>query len=239
MDCVIDIGAARALVADTVLWPRVRDFLWDFAPSIHASWIEELESLKVGKFEGFNFQTFKLSNSQTFKRFILSTLGIEPCFHAFPKDDWSRLVLLDGQTLELVVKWLGALACADALRRVTDGKTVRELKAAIPGIYPEVFAYTAYFAKIDFQCGEAEKQNGESQDVGNRPSVVEDVFSTGMSIIDSLLSDVPSPLVSRLKLKLPRSFCPSAPLRLKKETCGAVVAKLLKLKFPEAHSLCC
>ena len=87
MDCVIDIGAARALVADQALWPRVRDFLWDFAPSIHSSWIEEFESLKVGKFEGTNSrtlnpsdsQTFKLSNSHTFKRFILSALGIEPC----------------------------------------------------------------------------------------------------------------------------------------------------------------
>ena len=239
MDCVIDIGAARALVADTVLWPRVRDFLWDFAPSIHPSWIEEFESLKVEKFEGISSQTFKLSNSQTFKRFILSTLGVEPCFHAFPKDDWSRLVLLDGQTLGLIVKWLGALACADALRRVTDGKTVRELKTALPGIYPEVFAYTAYFAKIDFQCGDAEKRSGESQDVGNRPSVVEDVVSTGMSIIESLLADVPSQLVSRLRFKLPKNLCTSAPPRLKKETCVAVVARLLKLKFPEAHSLCC
>ena len=239
MDYVIDIDAARALVADTALWPRIRDFLWDFAPSIHASWIEELESLKVGKFEGINFQTFKLSNSQTFKRFILSTLGVKPCFHAFPKDDWSRLVLLDGQTLGLIVKWLGALACADALRRVTDGKTVRELKSALSGIYPEVFAYTAYFSKIEFQREDAEKPSGESLDVDSRPSVVEDVFSTGMSIIESLLSGVPSPLVSRLRFKLPKSLCASAPPRLKKETCGAVVAKLLKLKFPEAHSLCC
>ena len=239
MDCVIDIGEARALVADQALWPRVRDFLWDFAPSIHSSWIEEFDSLKVGKFEGANSQTLKLSNSQTFKHFILTTLGVEPCFHTFPKDDWSRLVLLDGQTLESIIKWLGALVCADELRRVTDGKTVRELKAALPGIYPEVFAYTAYFAKIDFKRGDAEKQSGESQDVGSRTSVVEEVVSSGMSIIDLLLAEVPSPLVSRLRFKLPKGIGTSAPSRLKKETCGTVVAKLLKLKFPEAHSLCC
>ena len=238
----ITIDDARALVADEALWPRMRDFLWDFAPQVHASWLEGLglETIDVGREgESATSNASRLMSSPRVKRFVLSSLGVKPCFHAFPKDDWSRLVLLDGQTLGLIVKWLGALACADALRRVTDGKTVRELKSALSGIYPEVFAYTAYFSKIDFQREDAEKPSGESLDVDSRPSVVEDVFSTGMSIIESLLSGVPSPLVSRLRFKLPKSLCASAPPRLKKETCGAVVAKLLKLKFPEAHSLCC
>ena len=236
MDSLIDIAAARALVADAALWPRVRDFLWDFAPSIHPSWLEELESLKFG---GSAPQNIKLSNYQTIKLFILSTLGIEPCFHAFPKDDWSRLVLLDGQTLELIVKWLGALACAENLRRVTDGKAVRELKAALPGIYPEVFGYTAYFARTDSLRSDEETRREEVPDAGGRPSIVENVVSAGLSIVDSLLVDVPSPLAARFRFKLPKSLCASASPRLKKETCGAVVAKLLKLKFPEAYRLCC
>ena len=236
MDSLIDIAAARALVADAALWPRVRDFLWDFAPSIHPSWLEELESLKFG---GSTPQTIKLSNYQTIKLFILSTLGIEPCFHAFPKDDWSRLVLLDGQTLELIVKWLGALACAEDLRRVTDGKAVRELKTALPGIYPEVFGYTAYFARTDSLRSDEETRREEVPDAGGRPSIVENVVSAGLSIVDSLLVDVPSPLAARFRFKLPKSLCASASPRLKKETCGAVVAKLLKLKFPEAYRLCC
>ena len=249
-DTNITLDEARALVADQALWPRVRDFLWDFAPQVHESWLgssvvrwlggsADPQSPNHPTTEPPNYQTIKLSNYQTIKLFILSTLGVEPCFHTFPKDDWSRLLLLDGRTLESIIKWLGALVCAGELRRVTDGKTVRELKAALPGIYPEVFAYTAYFAKIDFQRGDAEKQSGEGQDVGSRPSVVEEVVSTGMSIMDLLLSEVPSPLASRLRFKLPKGLCASAPSRLKKEMCCAVVAKLLKLKFPEAHSLCC
>ena len=236
MDSLIDIAAARALVADAALWPRVRDFLWDFAPSIHPSWLEEVESLKM---KGFNPQAIKLSNYQTIKLFILSTLGIEPCFHAFPKDDWSRLVLLDGQTLELIVKWLGALACAENLRRVTDGKAVRELKAALPGIYPEVFGYTAYFARTGSQRNDEEMLRDEGPDAGSRPSIVENVVSAGLSIVDSLLAGVPSPLAARFRFKLPKSLCTSASPRLKNETCGAVVTKLLKLKFPEAYRLCC
>ena len=36
----IAMDEARALVSDRVLWPRVRDFLWDFAPQVHESWLE-------------------------------------------------------------------------------------------------------------------------------------------------------------------------------------------------------
>ena len=230
MDRMIDVDAARALVADAALWPRVRDFLWDFAPQVHGSWLEDLGRATLD--EG-------LMSSPRVKRFVLSSLGIEPCFHAFPKDDWSRLALLDGQALELIVKWLGALACAGELRRVTDGKTVRALKSALPGIYPEVFGYTAYFARIDSQRRGAETQGEESPDAGSRPSIAENVVSAGLSVVDSLLADVPSPVLSRFRFKLPKSLCDSAAPRLKKETCGAVVAKLLKLKFPEAYRLCC
>ena len=241
MDRMIDIAAARALVADAALWPRVRDFLWDFAPQVHESWLGSLVVRWLGSSADIqppNHPTTEPLNHRT-NKYILSTLGIEPCFHAFPKDDWSRLVLLDGQTLELIVKWLGALACAEDLRHVTDGKAVRELKAALPGIYPEAFGYTAYFARTDSLRSDEETRREEVPDAGGRPSIVENVVSAGLSIVDSLLADVPSPLAARFRFKLPKSLCASASPRLKKETCGAVVAKLLKLKFPEAYRLCC
>ena len=163
----IVIEEARELVSNRLLWPLVRDFLWDFVPSIHESWIGGLEvwkfgSLDVDKDKSFeetnskplNLETSKLQNLQTssrVKRYVLDSLGVEPCFHAFPKEDGSRLLLLDGETLESVVKWLGALVCTDVLRRVTNGATVRELKAALPGIYPEVLGYTMYFGSLERQ----------------------------------------------------------------------------------------
>ena len=211
---------ARALVADQALWPRVRDFLWNFAPQIHPSWIEGIS--------GASGASNVLGNPRV-KSFILSALDVAPCFHTFPKDDWSRLLLLDGAMLETIAKWLGALACADSLRRMTEGAKVRSLKAALPGVYPELFGYTMYFKGIDFQRGGAEAQSWE----------VQDVISAGVSILVSLLDTLPLSLVSRLKLKLPKDLCASASLRLKKETCARVLAKLLKLKFPEAYKLCC
>ena len=38
----ITIDEARELAADPALWPRVRDFLWDFVPQVHPSWWEGL-----------------------------------------------------------------------------------------------------------------------------------------------------------------------------------------------------
>ena len=86
----IAIEEARELVSNELLWPRVRDFLYDFAPQVHGSWIdnEKLGSLEVWKFGGLeNGQTSKLqslSSSARVKEFILGSLGVTPFFHTFP-----------------------------------------------------------------------------------------------------------------------------------------------------------
>ena len=189
----ISIDDARALVADEALWPRMRDFLWDFTPQIHASWLEGLR-IPDGT-----------AHSQRIKTYVLSSLGVAPVFHSFPKGDWSRLLLLDGATLEAIAKWLGAIVLADDLRRVMDGATVRK----------------------------------DAETRGEGAPSAENVVSTGLSMIDALLAPLPEALVSRLKLKLPKDTSAPAPLRLKPEACGKALAKLLKLKFPEAYKLCC
>ena len=143
MDGVISMEDARALVGDAKLWPRVRNFLWDFAPQVHESWLEPNQ--------------LSLRDSPRVKRYILDSLGVEPCFHAFPKEDGSRILLLDGATLESAAKWLGALACAESLRRVTSGEVVRKLKSKLRGIYPEVFGYSAYFGEF------ASRRDAEAQ----------------------------------------------------------------------------
>ena len=209
MDVTID--EARALVADRALWPRVRDFLWDFAPQVHPSWVEDLPHVSG------------LMSSPRVRRYVLDSLGVEPCFHPFPKDDGSRILLLDGETLESVAKWLGALACVESLRRVTSGEVVRGLKASLPGIYPDVFGYTMYF-KDFVSSGDADAQR---------------IPEEGCKILFSVLSKLSGQLVRRMELKLPKGLCDlclSAPLR---EINHAVILKLLKLKFPEAYKLCC
>ena len=239
---------ARALVSNQLLWPRVRDFLWDFAPSIHESWIGWLEggdegpdggdagrepSAAGGRPSGNPSLRLPLSvslremASPFARRFLLDSLHVGPCFHAFSKEDCSRLLLLDGATLESVVKWLGALACADSLRRVTDGATVRGLRSALPGVYPEVFGYTAYF-----------KSKVESLEVESPDADM--VVSAGWKILSSSLSHLPECLLRRLALKLPRRLghpdprLPAFDLRLS----TATLQLLLKLRFPEAYSLC-
>ena len=252
----IAIEEARELVSNELLWPRVRDFLYDFAPQVHGSWIdnEKLGSLEVWKFGGSeNGQTSKpqnlktsklqsLSSSARVKEFILGSLGVTPFFHTFPKDDGSRLALLDGATLESVVKWLGALALADELRRVTDGATVRALKAALPGVYPDVFGYVAYFGAL----GGESLGGAVVRSLGGEGGVADAVVSTGYGLLLASLANLPSSLVSRLKLKLPNHLAAQPTneqtknhLTTQRPNHLTAVLKLLKLKFPKDYALCC
>ena len=231
MDGVITMEDARALVGEVKLWPRVRDFLWDFAPQVHESWLEPNQ--------------LSLKDSPRVKRYILDSLGVEPCFHTFPKEDGSRILLLDGATLESTAKWLGALACAESLRRVTSGEVVRGLKSKLRGIYPEVFSYTAYFKDLDFQRRDAYPP-AEGCPQSGCPSRGETlsaqrISEDGCKMLFSVLAELPEPLIRRMKLKFPKGLCDlclSAPLREMKAKLPAVL-KLFKLKFPEAYKLCC
>lgn len=214
----ITLDEARKLVSDRLLWPRVRDFLWDFAPQVHESWLEPNQ--------------LSLKDSPRVKRYILDSLGVEPCFHAFPKEDGSRILLLDGATLESVAKWLGALACAESLRRVTSGEIVRELRAKLRGIYPEVFGFSEYFRKLKV---ENVKCTG-GEDVG------EHIVRVGSSLLFALVGQLPKPLRDRLRFKLPKALLSGecsdsqlSALNFKLST----LQLLLKLRFPEAYKLCC
>lgn len=220
---------ARELVSNRLLWPLVRDFLWDFAPQIHTSWMEEIQT---SDYDFVKSEVRSPKSSPRIKRYILDSLGVEPCFHAFPKDDGSRLLLLDGATLVSVVKWLGALACADALRRVTDGATVRELKTVLSGVYPEVFGYTEYFrkSKVEGAKFEAKGHAGES------------IAEIGHSLLIAPINSLPKPLLERLKFKLPKAMSMPRSSDSRLSTSNFQLSNLqllLKLRFPEAYKLCC
>jgi hypothetical protein len=75
----------------------------------------------------------------------------------FPRGAKSRLKLVDGETRARIDLWVKALAQCDAWKSIVDGETVRALKAEYPGVYPEVFRYSAYFAK--FKTRDAENED--------------------------------------------------------------------------------
>jgi hypothetical protein len=220
----ITVEEARGLVSDRHLWPRVRDFLWNFAPQVHASWVEDL-------FSGIGAEAQSGMESPRVKRYVLESLGIEPCFHTFPREDGSRLLLLDGATLESVAKWIGALACAKKLRGVTSGADVRALKAALPGIYPDVFGYVAYFEGSEIEDLGFKIEEGRLGEIGR----------LGVHILLSLLDSLPASLVARLKLKLPKTYSDQSSILNPQSSIfnQKSLTRLLKLKFPEAYSLCC
>lgn len=230
----ITIEEARALVSDAALWPRVRDFLWNFAPQVHESWLEGLEWRKAldERLGGSEYCAERIMSTPRVRQFVLSSLGVEPFFHVFPKDDWSRLLLLDGATLESIVKWIGALAASGALRRVTGGAAVRSLKESLPGVYPEVFGYTEYFRKLKVEIVELKPEE----------TTAESVIEIGRSLLFALVERLPAQMIGRLRLKLAKtqSAHESDNSRLSGfDFQPSNLQLLLKLRFPEAYSLCC
>lgn len=211
-----DIESARALVANAALWPHVRAFLWDFAPLIHPSHLSQVKAVGTDA-------------APRLKKYILSAHDVEPCFHGFPADDGSRLLLLGAETFDALAKWLGALARVPALRRVTRREEVAALKEALGDAYPAVFGYEAYFRSFP-----------AAADAPGTAPAPEEILSDGYAQLASLLAPLPPPLLLRLRLRLPDgapwpedgSALPSPPLSLSK------VLLLLKLRFPEAYALC-
>ena len=245
----LDLASARALVSDRRLWLHVRTFLWDFASQIHPSWLEKLDGSEtaVAGRGGAALPTLvsHLMSSSHTRRFVLSCLHVEPCFHPFPAGDASRLLLLDAATLDRVARWLGVLSSAAELRTVTDGTVVRAFKAAFPGAYPDAFSFLAYFHKEMKEWNLPPLQTGlkETEDRAQRAEQWGAcVLSRGYALLAGYVSALPAPLLRRLRLKLPVQTPFPADLAqdagVDAVTLRAVIEKLFKFKFPEAHQLC-
>jgi hypothetical protein len=69
-------------------------------------------------------------------------------FMRFPTGAKSRLQLVDDATRAQIDMWCDALKHADEWKSIVSGDEVRALKSKYPGVYPEVFRYTAYFSKF-------------------------------------------------------------------------------------------
>ena len=69
-------------------------------------------------------------------------------FELFPTGVKSRLKLVDSETLLKINMWVEAIKNAPDWKSIVEGDKVRELKSRYPGVYPEVFRYSAYFSKF-------------------------------------------------------------------------------------------
>lgn len=97
----LTLEEARKLVANDLLWPKVRDYLANGGECVR-----------------------------------------------FPVGAKVRLKLVDDETRAKIDLWVEALARCEEWKSIVDGEKVRALKAEFPGVYPEVFRYSAYFAKF-------------------------------------------------------------------------------------------
>ena len=276
-DSAISLADARSLVASP-LWPRIRAFLWQFETLCDASRLRsQVQTFARSQVpssdpavppdgepetdgdaaEPSNLRTFELANAlATTPRVAagaLRALGVEPAFHSFPATDASRLLLLSREDYDRLAQFLGVIALAPALRRVTAGADVRTLKAALPD-YRETLAYAAYFHRFEalFKRFEAAEQAAdpavENSSLVPRPSSLPAaVLASGHALLAAALSDLPPELLLRQRLRFPAGSPADSALAREAgsvpeaSASGAALAaaKLaLKLSIPQEYTTC-
>ena len=207
-DSAISLADARPLVASP-LWPRIRAFLWDFASLCDPARLkaafeapasdgeEQAEGAAVSLVTRHSSLVTSegLLGSPRLARAAEQTLGLSPVFHSFPATGASRLLLLSREDYDRLAQFLGVVALAPALRRVTAGADVRALKAALPGVFPATLAFTAYFRRHE-PLFERLVPAGEAAN----PAVV---CSAGHRLLAAALSDLPPALLLRQRLRFP------------------------------------
>ena len=189
-DSAISLADARPLVASP-LWPRIRAFLWDFASLCDPA---RLAAAAGGSGDAAP-RSLDLLGSPRVAAGALRALGLSPFFHSSPATDASRLLLLSREDYDRLAQFLGVVAFAPALRRVTAGADVRALRAALPGVYPATLAFTAYFRRHE-PLFERLVPAGEAAN----PAVV---FAAGHRLLAAALSDLPPALLLRQRLRFP------------------------------------
>ena len=247
-DSAISLADARPLVAGP-LWPRIRAFLWNFASLCDPARL----TAAAGGSGGAAPRSLDLLDAPRVAASALRALGVEPVFHPFPATDASRLLLLSREDYDRLAQFLGVVALAPALRRVTAGADVRALKAAVPD-YRETLAYAAYFHRFEalFKRFEAAEQATdpavENSSLVPRPSSLPAaVLAAGHALLAAALSDLPPELLLRQRLRFPAGSPADAALAREAgsvpeaSASGAALAaaKLaLKLSIPQEYTTC-
>ena len=228
----LGLKEARTLVASP-LWPRIRAFLWDFASLCDPARLDAA----LAPAGGSGDLPRSLADSPRAAKAAAQALGVSPFFHSFPATDASRLLLLSREDYDRLAQFLGTIALAPALRRITAGAEVRAIKAALPGVYPEGLAFAAYFHKHETLF----KKVAPADAAAN----AETICAAGHSILAAALSKLPPELLLRHRLRFPAgspadaAFAREAGSVPEASASGAAARLALKLSNPTEYSTLC
>lgn len=235
-DVSLSLDRARALVAETKRWPLMQRFLWGFASLVDPSRIHSYTQALLPP--GVTISPTLLTSGAA-GHALLAHLGVKPTFYDFPAEDGSRLLLLERAQYEQIARWLGALAYAEPLRAVLTGPDVRALKQSLPGLYPDVLRYTAYFAKWAARFAALRVALPPPPKAADLAAALR---LAGLRMLASLLANAPAELLRRQCLRFPEADEPGfepLPREVLSPEHLELLFFLLKLRFPEASDLCC
>lgn len=185
----------RELVrGDSPLWREISRFLFDFTSLMDAERLRAAVSpLDSSLLAGEGRAAVRL------RRLVLARHGVEACSHAFPREDGSRIVLLEKSSLWCLAEWLGCLSCAPQLRKVILKSQVTALSSELALGYPAVFRREAYYQRW------LERLRASSAELTSSSLWGEVVRGQGLRLLSAILSPLPSPLLIRFRLRFPES----------------------------------
>ncbi len=161
-----------------------------------------LEYAEAGRVErllsGHGLQEFADSPDalDRLNNYACSAWSLEPCdVEGIPADEAGAVLLMERQQLLNLADRLGAMIAVPKLRLLTDGKTMSQLKAALPGIYPECLQSAPLFRSW-------QKELEALSPAQLPPLEPESIRLAGMQLLASLIANCQTGLIQRWKLRL-------------------------------------
>lgn len=228
------LAVCRSLLQDSSgLWSFVSQYLFDFASLLDRERLRDAIAPLDSRMLAADSPCRK-----RLCRYALAKLGVEPCFHSFPKDDGSRILLLKTSQILVLAEWLGALSYEPALRRTIRGASVKRLEHELADSYPMVFRRSNYYKSWH------ERLWGS---VGSQPREITEpaiVKEHGMQLLMTILGALPQALLHRMILRFPmsmeKSFEPISGWKMAEDASDLkLLFSIIQNESREGWKICC
>lgn len=205
------------------LFPLMREFALMPSRYMHASWAEALFTPDLWR---------RAQQSQRsaphLDRVILADLGVEGTFPTDFATPAARVTLLDSETLERLLRHLGAAAAGPTIRRVVTNDGVKRLREALGA---ESYAFAVQRAPLLAPAVSASLPE-EDADLDDAAALSDHLRGVGMTILARALAGLPPEVLKRFRLKLRRDDAPDFTASNTSGRAAALVLRVLKETEP-------
>lgn len=194
---------------------------------MHESWAEALFTPDL-------WQRLRRSRraEHALSRLVLDDLGVTGSFPAAVYDEpRARLALLSPETVERVSLHLGIVLDGAGLRRVIDREGVTHLRAALG---EDTYSFAVQRSPLLATAGPADEGRGDGVEAATLP---ERLVAGGRSILARAMAGLPTEVLKRFRLKLPREAALDFTLSDGSAAAAALAVRVIRETEPRWASL--